>query len=419
MPVYAIIILALILLFYLLIRFNSIWVYRFFDRALVNDRSSLPQEYELPRYFMLDKQGEVDTGVRWPGWDGWYFFVVPDDKSIPIKMVRASIMTGLYGLEGIDNYEKLLLRLSTFEVVEHLTLIPTKGRINGKEQKQNHLSHNYLPKKTDLNMNHKNLDVSITGIRATSDEELELYGRITGAWPNYEFQFINPESDISLAFNYRGENIIWWADVPNFFTYFAAFGKLDGKIVYKRGTSKDDIHRLTDKEEAYSIKGAGCFEHGFARKPFDFDKFWLPVIWLETLFPSFKPIRYHYELFIGDDKHQGGFIHARGFGIDFRNRGGVYINGTYREIKSVKIKYLKQPNPDIVDAECLGEPSVKFYKEWKVEAVTDDGIFEYTGKREWSPALISSNMIYYNFSYEGTYNGKTISGRGYGEYAHI
>lgn len=419
MPVYAIILLALILLFYLLIRFNSIWVYRFFDRALVNDRSSLPQEYELPRYFMLDKQGEVDTGVRWPGWDGWYFFVVPDDKSIPIKMVRASIMTGLYGLEGIDNYEKLLLRLSTFEVVEHLTLIPTKGRINGKEQKQNHLSHNYLPKKTDLNMNHKNLDVTITGIRAKSDEELELYGRITGAWPNYEFQFINPESDISLAFNYRGENIIWWADVPNFFTYFAAFGKLDGKIVYKRGTSKDDIHRLTDKEEAYSIKGAGCFEHGFARKPFDFDKFWLPVIWLETLFPSFKPIRYHYELFIGDDKHQGGFIHARGFGIDFRNRGGVYINGSYREIKSVKIKYLKQPNPDIVDAECLGEPSVKFYKEWKVEAVTDDGIFEYTGKREWSPALISSNMIYYNFSYEGTYNGKTISGRGYGEYAHI
>jgi hypothetical protein len=418
MSVYAIIIISLLLV-YLLTRFNSIWVYRFFDRALVNDRSSLPQKYELPRYFKLDKRGEVDTGVRWPGWDGWYFFVVPEDKSIPVKMVRASIMTGLYGLEGIDNYDKLLLRLSTFEVVEHLTLIPTKGRINGKEQKQNHLSHNYLPKKTDLNMNHKNLDVSITGIRARSDEELELYGRITGAWPNYQFQFINPESNISLAFNYSGENIIWWADIPNFFTYFAAFGKLDGKIVYKRGTSKDDIHRLTDKEEAYSIKGAGCFEHGFARKPFDSDKFWLPIIWLETLFPSFKPIRYHYELFIGDDKHQGGFIHARGFGIDFRNRGGVYINGAYREIKSVKIKYLEHPNPDIVDAECLGEPSVKFYKEWKVEAVTDDGIFAYTGKREWPPALISSNMIYYNFSYEGTYNEKTIGGRGYGEYAHI
>jgi hypothetical protein len=37
-----------------------------------------------------------------------------------------------------------------------------------------------------------------------------------------------------------------------------------------------------------------------------------------------------YELFIGDDNHQGGFIHVRGFGIDFRNRGGIYINGTER-----------------------------------------------------------------------------------------
>jgi hypothetical protein len=72
-----------------------------------------------------------------------------------------------------------------------------------------------------------------------------------------------------------------------------------------------------------------------------------------------------------------------------------------------------------VDAECLGKPSVKFYKRWHVRAVTDDGMFEYMGKREWPPASISSNMIYYNFSYEGTYKGQTICGRGYGEYANI
>ncbi len=418
MPILAVIILAIVIV-YLLIRFNSLWVYRFFDRALTNDRGSLSQEYELPRYFKLDKNGEVDTGVRWPGWDGWYFFMVPEDKNIPVKMVRASLMTGLYGLEGIDNYEKLLLRLSTFEAVEHLALIPTEVRVGGKEERENNLSHNYMLKKTDLNMDHKRLDVSITGVKAKSDEEMELYGRIAGAWPNYEFQFTNPESDISLTFNYKGESIIWWADIPKFFTYFAAFGKLNGKIAYGRGTSMDDPHRLVDKEEVYSIKGAGCFEHGFARKPFDFDRFWLPIIWLESLFPYFKPIRYHYELFIGDGDHRGGFIHARGFGIDFRNRGGLYINGTYREIRSVKIKYIDDPEPDIVDAECLGQPSVKFYKKWYVRAVTDDGIFEYTGKREWPPASISSNMIYYNFSYEGTYKGQTISGRGYGEYAHI
>jgi hypothetical protein len=222
MPVF-IVVVILVLLVYLLLRFNSLWVYMFFDRAMKNTRDSLPQEYELPRYFKLNKQGEVDTSARWPGWDGWYFFMVPEDRNLPVKMIRASLMTGLYGLEGIDNYEKLLLRLSTLEAVEHLTLIPTEERINGRKEKENHLSHHYLPKKTDLIMNHKELDVAIKGAKVTSDEEVEQYGRINGTWPNYEFRFINPQAEISLVLNYRGENIVWWADVPNFFTYFAAF----------------------------------------------------------------------------------------------------------------------------------------------------------------------------------------------------
>src|SRR5574341_1791825 len=123
MPILIIIIIVL-LLFYLLIRFNSIWVYRFIDNAKKNDINTLPQAYELPRYYKLKKNGEVDTTVLWPGWDGWYFFVVPDDKGLPVKMIRASLMTGLYGLEGIDNYEKLPPVLSAFDVVEYLTLIP-------------------------------------------------------------------------------------------------------------------------------------------------------------------------------------------------------------------------------------------------------------------------------------------------------
>jgi len=40
---------------------------------------------------------------------------------------------------------------------------------------------------------------------------------------------------------------------------------------------------------------------------------------------------------------------------------------------------------------------VKFYRRWKVRAVTDDGILEYVGTREWPPASIGRNMIYYNF----------------------
>ncbi len=32
---------------------------------------------------------------------------------------------------------------------------------------------------------------------------------------------------------------------------------------------------------------------------------------------------------------------------------------------------------------------------------------------------ISSNMIYYNFSYTGTYAGQAISGTGYGEFLNM
>ncbi len=117
---------ALVLL-YLLIRFNSLWIYRLFDRTLKNDRDSLPQKYELPRYFKLNKSGKVDTSVRWPGWDGWYFSMLPEDRELPIKMVRASLMTGLYGLDGIDDYELLESRgLSAFKALEYLSLAPVE-----------------------------------------------------------------------------------------------------------------------------------------------------------------------------------------------------------------------------------------------------------------------------------------------------
>ncbi|MEF8787622.1 MAG: hypothetical protein V5A84_01000, partial [Planctomycetota bacterium] len=81
-------------------------LYRF-DRALTNDRDEVPPEYERPHYYELS-DGQVDTSVRWPGWDGWYFFMLPDDRSIPTRMIRGSLMTGLYGLQGIDNYEEIL-----------------------------------------------------------------------------------------------------------------------------------------------------------------------------------------------------------------------------------------------------------------------------------------------------------------------
>jgi hypothetical protein len=265
-------------------------------------------------------------------------------------------------------------------------------------------------------MNHKKLDVAIKGAKVNNSGKSEQYGKISGAWPNYKFEFINHQVEFNL--NYKGDKIVWWADAPNIFTYFAAFGKFDGKIIYKGGRSQEDNHNSGDEEKVYVIKGVGDFEHGFARKPFNFDGFWLPIRLLKKVFPSFKPVRYHYELFIGDDNFQGGFMHARGVGIDFRNRGGLYLNDIYEKINSVKIEYLEKPEPDLPETDSSGQP-VKFYRKWKVKAMTDDGILEYIGTREWPLAPITGNMTYYYFSYEGTYKGQNINGRGYGEYLHI
>ena len=91
-------VLGTLLLWYLLLKANNLWIYRFLDQTLCHDTETLPKSYEVARYYILKVWGEVDTSNRWPGWDGWYFFVIPDDQQIPVKMVRASLMTRLYGL---------------------------------------------------------------------------------------------------------------------------------------------------------------------------------------------------------------------------------------------------------------------------------------------------------------------------------
>src|SRR5678815_5525774 len=108
------IIAGLILIAVLLFVTNAWWIYSW-DQAKRNARDRLPREYEIPRYHVQKPDGSVDYAARWPGWDGWYFLAIPDDADLPLKMARASLMTGLYGLEGIDNYDRLLLRLSSFD----------------------------------------------------------------------------------------------------------------------------------------------------------------------------------------------------------------------------------------------------------------------------------------------------------------
>jgi hypothetical protein len=402
---------------YLLLQFNSLWMYRIFDRALRNQRDFIPHAYEVPRYYVLNREGKLDPSVRWPGWDGWYFFLLPEDRNLPLAMIRASLMTGLYGLNGIDNYDKLRRAgLSSFQAVEYLTLSPTRERINGQEKRENHLSQHYLPKATDLAMDIQQLDVAITTGITNQGEAVGLYGRISGQWPHYTFQFVNPETGLKCALRYHGDKLVWWADIPHIFTYFAAFGTLGGEITYRRTASQNETGAITASEQVQPINGRGAFEHGFARKPFNYDGLWRPVNWLKKFIPSLNPVRYNYEVFIGDDHCRGGFMYARAFGIDYRNRGGVYLNDVYTPINRVKIAYLDHPPPDIVDSS--GQPE-KFYRRWKVRAETNEGVLEYTGTREWPPPCITGHMIYYTFSYEGSYLGQPIGGRGYGEYLHM
>ena len=109
---------------------------------------------------------------------------------------------------------------------------------------------------------------------------------------------------------------------------------------------------------------------------------------------------------------------ARGFGIDFRNLGGIFVPKSYQEISKIDIEYCSDPPADLVDV-CVGSTPTVFYRKWKVQAQTSSGVLEYTAYRDFPPALVAANMFYYQFRYEGIWEGKTIRGRGYGEYAHI
>jgi len=418
MPVWIPIAAVVLLLGYLLLRFNRFWIYSTFDRATRRPTDRIPDEYDRPRYLKLNSNGEVDTTVRWPGWDGWYFFILPRDTTLPVKMIRSSLMTGLYGLEGIDNYERLLFRLSTFDAVEYLSLTPTAITTPAGVEQRNNLSQHYFPRRWHLWMQPQKVDIAITGQQIGKDEEFDEYGRIRGAWPDYHVKFLNPEAGISCSATFRAENVVWWADVSGVFTYFAIFGQFEGQIKYALGTKKTDPHKIEGAEEVYPVSGAGCLEHGFARKLFAADRLFLPVRLLNRVVPSYRPIRYHYELFIGDGEHRGGFMQASAFGINVRDRGGLFWEGRYIPIHSIRIRYSDDPQPDLVAAHCPNGAPVVFYRRWFIRAETAEGPLEYAGTREWPPAAIATNMTFYNFSYEGSFKTQSIRGRGYGEYVH-
>ena len=401
---------------FILIKYNSLWIYLLFDNALRNERKTLPIKYELQKYFKLKKENQIDYSSKWRGWDGWYFSFFPDELDFPIEMIRGSMMTGLYGLDGVDNYDKLKrTHLSSFEAAEFLSLISSRMKVNGNVKMESGLMQEYIPKSTSLLLNIDKLQVEINKPDPDTKNLTSFSGYVNGRWPDYNFVFVDSRSNIKIDLHYEANDIVWWADIPNIFTYFATFGKYTGKIYYQSNDTNQDPANFRQVQQ---VSGNGSFEHGYARKPFNFDFLWYPVKLIKKIFKSFNPVLYNYQLFMcGDDMH-GGFMYAKGFGIEFRNRGGFFLNGSYIKINRVRIEYLDEPPPELSKNSMSGKP-IKFYKKWIVKAETDKGDLEYTAKREWPAAQITGNMLYYNYELNGSFDGQKLVGKGYGEYLHI
>jgi len=409
------VILGSMLALFLAPRLAAAWI-RMRDRAPGNDRTLLPYNNELPRYFTRDASGEVNTQARWPGWDAWTASAIPADAGLPPQLIRGTLTTGLYGLDGIDNYEKLLYRLSIYQAIEHLCLVPTTYQLpGGASLVLSNLSQSYLAKQTDLKMADADLDVTILGSRTGKESIEEPYGHIEGTWPNYKLFFLNPEAEIRIALTYHGERIVWWTDLPGRYTHFSAFGTFDATLEYGRGTAIADLHRPVPSPQKLRFQARGTVEHVAAREPFAFDWLWLPMRYLGRWFPSLKPILYHHEVVIADGL-EGGFLRARAFGVDFRNGGGLFAGAVYHPVKHVTVSYAA---PDRVD-NCGGLGALTpVYRTWDVRASTDAGELAYTAIRTHPPAMVASNTNQYHFTFEGTWLGAPVSGRGFGEYIHL
>jgi hypothetical protein len=358
-------------------RLGAGWLLARYDRALRNGRDRLDPQDERPRYL------PADLATRWPGWDGWYVLAIPRDNGVPIKTIRVSMMTGLYGLDGIDNYQELQ-GLSPFEVVEYLMMLQTDST--------SHLFRRYLPTQTDLAIRRDQLLVSVKD-----------WGEISGQWPDYQVQMRDPMAGIEVSLTYTAKHLIWWADLPRLFTYVAALGDIQGTIAL-RG-------------QEYALTGAGSFEHGFARKPFNYDILLKPLRRLQKLF-RFSLIHYHYNLLISPDRLHGGMMLAQGVGVDFRNLGGLYFaDGRFMHLSDIAVEYGELEE---LQSRSSAAPA-PFPKTWRVRAKADGGLFEYSATRESPPAHIAREMIYFDFRFTGTYRelGKPdlpFTGHGYGEY---
>jgi hypothetical protein len=273
----------------------------------------------------------------------------------------------------------------------------------GKAVVIDNLTQHYVAREPHLEMAIAELDVKIQGMR------------VYGSWPDYHIDLLDPQGEISVAMDYHGRRVAWWSDIPGIYTHLATFGEFAVTMQYVRGTRIRDVYLPVENPETLQFRARGALEHVFARKVSGFNRLYLPVRLLGRWFPGLKPLLYQYEVLMGEGL-EGGFVRARAFGLDFRNRGALFAGEQYHEVRRVKVKHLAA---DPVD-NCGGDGALtQAWRIWEVEAVTDAGTLLYRAERTHPPAMSGASTNQYHFAFEGSWRGAPVTGRGYGEFANL
>ncbi len=367
-----------------LIYFNLDSILNLIDCSGKRNRLYLEPKDENPVYL------KSSSKKNWPGWDGWYALFIPErnnrGKEFPFNIIRISLMTGLYGIEGIDNYRRLgALHNEAGESV---------GMVQSKQK--SYLSQKYINKDYDIILTKGLLDI-----------RLKDQSQIIGKWPNYLVCYKNDDIQLEVKLRYLSRNTSWWVNVKWIFSYWAAFSSIEGEILFEK--------------KRYDLNGFGSFEHGWMKYYFNFNR----IVRIARFFTKILHIRliyYHYEILSVNGQFGAGTMLAGGpLGMNIRKRCETYFpdnkNIMYNNTKIKYLKFTKQLNPE--SNKEFNVPS-----RWEVSASDDRGEFKYTAEAKSPPAFIASNMIYYDFECEGYYKPKQETKKvfravGYGEYVFM
>jgi hypothetical protein len=358
------------------------WLLRRVDRA-----TRYPVDRPTPHF---DGAVYARDGHAHGGWDGWYLYVALDhpagERPLPVHGLRLSLMTGTYGLDGLDDEEKLA-DVPGAEALERLFIL------FGEEATS--LQHAYCPQGGCLG----ELREDSTGIMLRDGT-----ASIAGSWPRYEIAWAEPALDAEVRLVVDGENVVSWADLPGVFSYSAALGRARGTL-RQGGTLRE-------------VAGRCSLEHGFARKRFDYDLLAAPAR-IVTHAAATPLVQYLYNVLLGDGGAVGGVMRATGAGVPVRDLGTIILPGK-NGASVVRLQNLDVAIERFERIEGLSVPTV-----WSVSADPSDGGFLwYRAKLSGRPARVTERMVYYDFRYAGVYLSRlgrpvTLAGRGYGEFVDL